>query len=378
MKRILGVLILFGTIMFLFQEQTGAEPNFQALSEMLTNSGIRPVTQPISFPSQTGNTREEICLPYTPTPFLTPRNMYILGESETLSLAEDIGKDFSVLQKLITMKVQSIGTTRTLLWWQVSPHSTIAIMSEQMDEQERLGFVDHWGYEPTKLRIAADPVVLIVHPSNPLVQRGITPSELDGIFSQTPSQETAPIQTWNDLDLNGPEPSGHIMLHGYDTSVSLYDYFKNQALQGKEFHNRVHRHPGSGQVVFAVGEEKGALGYTKLSSVTAQVEIVPLRENSQPLAHKKNHTLNPAYPFAHYVYGYLNLNPETHSDEAAVEIFKFLYSQQGQLLLKKRGYLPLPGTMISQEWQQLRKGSDRNIQDSPKICSLTFQTGGFS
>ena len=48
------------------------------------------------------------------------------------------------------------------------------IMSEPMDDHERLGFVDYWGYEPTQLKIAADPVVLIVHPSNPLIQREIS------------------------------------------------------------------------------------------------------------------------------------------------------------------------------------------------------------
>ncbi len=378
MKRFSGVIILLGTMLLLLQEQAGAGSKFQALSEMVANSRIRPFTQSHAFPTRTDNPGQENCLLYTPTPLLSPRMMYIIGESETLSLAEDIGQNFSVLQKLMTVKVRSVETTRTPPWWQISQHSSIAIMSEPMDDHERLRFVDQWGYEPTQLRIVADPVVLIVHPSNPLIQRGITLTELDTIFSQTPSQEPSPIRTWNDLGIEGAWSSLPIILHGYDASVSLYDFFKNEALHGRDFHNRVHRHSGSGQVVFAVGEEKGALGFTRFSSVTPQVGIVPFRVNSELLPIDKKSRLNPAYPLTHYLYGYLNLNPQTHPDEAAVELFKFLYSQQGQTLVKNRGYVSLPISMISQEWNKLRKGSDKEFPDFTNVCLAHFsETGVF-
>ncbi|HSF07995.1 MAG TPA: hypothetical protein VLA60_01190 [Nitrospirales bacterium] len=185
MKRISGALILMGTMMFLLQEHSGAGSKFLALSEVCANSGIRPFTQSHAFPTRTAHSGEENFL-YTPTPLLSPRRMYVLGDSETLSLAEDIEQNFSVLQKLFTMKVRSIETTQTPPWWQVSQYSSIALMSERMDDHERLRFVGHCGYGPTQLKIAADPVVPIVHPSNPLIQRGITLTELDAIFSQTP------------------------------------------------------------------------------------------------------------------------------------------------------------------------------------------------
>lgn len=246
-----------------------------------------------------------------------------------------------------------------------------------MDDHERLGFVDYWGYEPTQLKIAADPVVLIVNPSNPLIQRGISQKEIDAIFSQTSSREISPMKTWSDLDLKGDWRSRSIILHGYDASVSLHDFFKFQALQGKDFHNRVHRHPGSGQVVFAVGKEKGALGFTKLSSVTPQVGIVPLRVSSKQLPIDKNSRLNPLYPLTQYLYGYLNLNPETHPNEAAIELFEFLYSQQGQAFLKNRGYVSITLTVISQEWNQLKKESDKNFPDFTKMRSTPFWGPGF-
>ncbi len=378
MKRFSSVIILLGTMLLLLQEQAGAGSKFQALSEMVANFRMGPFTQSHSFPIRTDIPDEENCLLYTPTPLLSPRMMYVIGESETLSLAEDIVKKFSVFQKLLTVKVRSVETTHTPPWWQISQHSSIAIMSERMDDHERLRFVDQWGYEPTQLRIVADPVVLIVHPSNPLIQRGITLTELDSIFSQTPSREASPIQTWNDLGLEGDWSSRPIFLHGYDASISLYDFFKNEALHGKDFHNRVHRHSGSGQVVFAVGEEKGALGFTKFSSVTPQVGIVPFRVNSELLSIDKSSRLNPAYPLTHYLYGYLNLSPQTHPDEAAIELFKFLYSQQGQTFLKNRGYISLPITVISQEWNQLKKGSDKIFSDYTKVCPAHFsQTGLF-
>lgn len=378
MKRMSWVIFLVGTMILPLQELAGAEPKFNALSEIPAHSGIRQFIQSHSFSTRTDRPGEKNCFLYTPTPLLSPREMLILGESETLSLAEDIEQNFSDVQKLITVKTRSMETTPTPPWWQISQNSSIAIMSEQMDNHERLGFVDYWGYEPTQLKIAADPVVLIVHPSNPLIQRGISLREIDAIFSQTSSREIPPMETWSDLNLKGDWRSRPIVLHGYDASVSLHDFFKFQALQGKDFHNRVNRHPGSGQVVFAVGEEKGALGFTKLSSVTPQVGIVPLRVSSKQLPIDKNSRLNPAYPLTHYLYGYLNLNPQTHPDEAVIELFKFLYSQQGQTFLKNRGYVSLPITMISEEWNQLKRGSDKNFPDFKKLCYTPFsETGVF-
>ncbi|MCA9455321.1 MAG: hypothetical protein KC587_01575 [Nitrospira sp.] len=377
MKRMSWVIFLVGTMILPLQaQQAEAGSQLEEPPEILARSGIRPFTQSHAFPIRTDNPGVESCFLYTPTPLLSPRKLFVVGESETLSLAEDIAQIFSNVQKLITVKARSIETTRTPPWWQISQHSSIAIKSERMDDHERLRFVDQWGYEPTQLRIVADPVVLIVHPSNPLKQRGITLTELGAIFSQTPSRETPPIQTWKDLGLDGDWSSRPIILHGYDASVSLYDFFKNEALHGKDVHNRVHRHSGSGQVLFAVGEEKGALGFTKFSSVTPQVGIVPLQVNSELLSIDKNSRINPAYPLIHYLYGYLNLNPQTHFNEAAVELFKFLYSQQGQHFLKNQGYISLPITMISQEWNQLRKKSDKNFPDFTNVCPTHISAMG--
>lgn len=380
MKRMSWVIFFVGTMILLLHELAGAEPKFKPLSEILANSKNslpRPSGQSTTFPIRTGKAGVESCLLYTPAPLLSPEKLFVLGENETLSLAEDIEQKFSDVQKLLTVKARSIETTRTPPWWQISQHSSIAIMSEPMDDHERLGFVDYWGYEPTQLKIAADPVVLIVHPSNPLIQRGISLTEIVAIFSQTSSRDIPPMEIWSDLGIAGDWSSRPIILHGYDASVSLYDFFKNEALQGRDVHNRVHRHPGSGQVVFAVGKEKGALGFTKLSSVTPQVGIVPLRVSSKQLPFDKNSRLNPAYPLTHYLYGYLNLNPQTHPNEAEIELFKFLYSQQGQAFLKNRGYVSLPLTVISQEWNQLKKESDKNFPDSTKICSTLFSGRGF-
>ncbi|MGP0593765.1 PstS family phosphate ABC transporter substrate-binding protein [Nitrospira sp. T9] len=380
MKRMSWVIFFVGTMILLLQELAGAESKFKPLSQILANAKFsitRPSGLSPTFPTRTGRAGIESCLHYTPAPLLSPEKLFVLGENETLSLAEDIEHFFSNVQKLLTVKARSIETTQTPPWWQISQHSSIAIMSEPMNDHERLGFMDYWGYEPTQLKIAADPVVLIVHLSNPLIQRGISQKEIDAIFSQTPSREIPPMKTWSDLDLKGDWRSRSIILHGYDASVSLHDFFKFQALQGKDFHNRVHRHPSSGQVVFAVGKEKGALGFTKLSSVTPQVGIVPLRESSKQLPIDKNSRLNTAYAFTQYLYGYLNLNPQTHPDEAAIELFKFLYSQQGQAFLKNRGYVSLPITMISQEWNQLKKGSDKNFPDFTKMCSTPFSGRGF-
>ncbi|HBP90613.1 MAG TPA: hypothetical protein DD706_23335 [Nitrospiraceae bacterium] len=350
MKHILCVVILLGTITHLLHGHAGAGHRVATLIEISKFSGSRLFIEPRTSPTLTSRSAEEHCFPYDPKRLVSPKMLYVVGDSETIPLAQEIKEQFSAMQKLITLQVSS-ESPQTPPWWQHSQYPTVALMSEQMDDHERLRFKNQWGYEPTQLRIAADPVVPIVHPSNPLAQRGITLSQLKIIFSQTAFPQHSPIRTWKELNLEGDWKSRPIILHGYDASASLGLYFKNRVLQGADLSNRVHRHPGSGRVVFTVGEEKGPIGFTKLSTITPQAEIVPIRVHSRLLHINKNTPLSSAYPLDHYLY--LNLNPQTLPDGVAVELLRFIYSRQGQSFLKDRGYLPLSTTMLRQEWNRL-------------------------
>jgi phosphate transport system substrate-binding protein len=79
----------------------------------------------------------------------------------------------------------------------------VAVLSEQMTQAEEEAFEKQWGYKPTHLHVALDPVVVVVHPSNPVAEHGLTLAELDAIFSHTRNRNHANIQGWGGLGLHG-------------------------------------------------------------------------------------------------------------------------------------------------------------------------------
>ncbi|MCH1932972.1 substrate-binding domain-containing protein, partial [Shewanella sp. A25] len=56
-------------------------------------------------------------------------------------------------------------------------------MSRAMKPNEEEAFEKHYGYKPTRIRVAIDALALFVHKDNPI--KGRTVAQIDGIFSAT-------------------------------------------------------------------------------------------------------------------------------------------------------------------------------------------------
>jgi phosphate transport system substrate-binding protein len=216
-------------------------------------------------------------------------------------------------------------------------------MSRPMKNKEIDDFEKKFGYKPTALATSLDVLAVYVHKDNPI--QHLSFEQLDAIFSKTRKKGAAQdILTWGDLGLSGTWADKPISLYGRNSASGTYGYFKEHVLANGDFKDSVKEQPGSSAVVQAVASDKYAIGYSGIGYKTADVRAVPLsaKEGGKVVAAEPQHALDGSYPLARMLLVYINSPPNTQLDPLRAEFIKFMLSKQGQEVVIKDGYIPVP------------------------------------
>ena len=139
-----------------------------------------------------------------------------------------------------------------------------------MKSSEVDAFDAKYGYKPTLLPAAIDMLAVYVHRDNPI--QHLTLEQIDAMYS--PHRKGGfrrPIRTWGDLGLTGEWKNRAISLYGRNAASGTYAYFKENALFGGDYRDRVIELPGSSSVVQAVAGDASAIGYSGIGFATAGV-----------------------------------------------------------------------------------------------------------
>jgi phosphate transport system substrate-binding protein len=187
-------------------------------------------------------------------------------------------------------------------------------MSREMKREEVHAFEKKFGYPPLALRVAVDALAIFVHKDNPV--RGLTLAELDAAFSSTRRLGApADLRDWGQLGVTG-----------------------------------------SSSVVQAVGSDPYALGYTGIGYRTSGVRVLPVGETAADFAEPSyENCIKGRYPLARFLVIYLNKQPGRPLDPATREFIRFIHSRDGQQVVLKDGYYPLPRSVIDQTRAQLER-----------------------
>lgn len=227
-------------------------------------------------------------------------------------------------------------------------------MSRQMRGKEVEAFENRYGYKPTVIRVAIDTLAVYVNKDNPIA--GLTLKQIDAAFSATRRcGAEKPARTWGDLGLGGDWATRPIQLYGRNSVSGTYGFFKNVALCGGDFKNTVNEQPGSASVVQSVSTSLNGLGYSGIGYRTSGVRVVPLaRRDGMPFveATPENATTS-TYPLARYLYLYLNRKPGTALAPLESEFVRLVLSKQGQQVVIKDGYVPLPTRLVERELSKI-------------------------
>ena len=228
-------------------------------------------------------------------------------------------------------------------------------MSREMKPSEIDEFEKKYGYKPTAIRVAVDALAVYVHLDNPLEQ--LTIPEVDAIFSKGRlCGHGKPIETWGDAGVSGSLAGQRISLYGRNSASGTYGFFKENALCKGDFKDTVKEQPGSASVVQGVSEVRAGIGYSGIGYRTSGVKTLALAAKPGEPYHRTDPetVLSGQYPLSRFLYIYVNQAPNKPLDPLTRELLRFALSREGQQVVVKDGYLPLPSKIAREDLAKIR------------------------
>jgi phosphate transport system substrate-binding protein len=223
-------------------------------------------------------------------------------------------------------------------------------MSREMKASEVDAFEREFGHPPTQVRVAIDALAVYVHRDNPLAR--LTLPQVDAIFGKSRAcGQPRPIDTWADAGGAGPLAARPISLYGRNSASGTYGFFKEKALCGGDFRDTVKEQPGSASVVQGVSEDPAGIGYSGIGYRTSGVKPLALaaRDGAPFVGVDPADVLAGRYPLSRFLYVYVNRAPGKPLPPLVAELLRFVLSRQGQEIVVKDGYLPLPAAVAQEE-----------------------------
>ena len=221
--------------------------------------------------------------------------------------------------------------------------SNLGPMSRKMKDKELASFEKKFGYKPTAIPVAIDALAVYVHKDNPI--EGMSIAQVDAIFSNTRKcGGDNDLATWGDLGLEGNWAKRDIQLFGRNSVSGTYGYFKKKALCKGDFKSTVNEQPGSASVVQSVSTSLNGIGFSGIGYKTSGVKAVPLSKKveAEKIAATTENAISGKYPLARFLYVYINKAPGKPLSPLESEFIKMVLSTQGQKVVVKDGYIPLP------------------------------------
>jgi len=220
-------------------------------------------------------------------------------------------------------------------------------MSRAMKKEELDAFEKKFGHQPTEIKVAIDALAVFVHKDNPI--KGLSMQQMDSIFSSSFKAGGKDMTSWEQAGL-APWAGKAISLYGRNSASGTYGYFKEVALKKGDFKATVKEQPGSSAVVQGISSDQYGIGYSGIGYVTSSVRALPLAEKPKGkfVAATYENCLSGDYPLARFLYVYVNKKPGAPMDTLTAEFLKFITSKEGQEIVVKDGYFPIPAEVAKE------------------------------
>lgn len=228
-------------------------------------------------------------------------------------------------------------------------------MSRAMRSTEIDQFEQKYGYKPLQFRTSYDALAVYVSKDNPIEK--LTLAQIDAIFSKTRRRGyKSNVTTWGQLGLTGDWANRPISIYGRNSASGTYGFFKEHALNNGDYKDQVKEQPGSASVVQGVTSDRFGIGYSGLGYRTSGVKLVSVAEaEGKPYSSGSYEDVKSgAYPLNRFLFLYVNQAPGKPTDPLVREFLKLIFSKEGQEVVLKDGYLPLPADIVKQELAKLR------------------------
>ena len=237
----------------------------------------------------------------------------------------------------------------------ISGTAQLGPMSREMKGTEVDQFEKKYGYKPTALRTSVDALAFFVNKDNPI--KCLSLPQVDAVFSKSRrAGHKEDIKTWGQLGLTGEWASRPISLYGRNSASGTYGFFKEHVLKNGDYKDAVKEQPGSAAVVQGLTVDRYAAGYSGIGYATAGVRAVPLAQKDGDKCHEAtpDESYAGTYPLARFLFVYINKAPGKPLEPVTREFAKLIMSKEGQEVVVKDGYFPIPAQIAKEELNKIQ------------------------
>lgn len=275
-------------------------------------------------------------------------NLNSVGSDTLANLMTLWAESFRLFHPNVNIQIQAAGSS-TAPPALTEATSNVGPMSRKMKSKELSSFEKKYGYKPTPIPVAIDSLAVFVNKDNPI--KGMSIKQADSIFSATRKcGGTSNIETWGDIGLPGNWANRAIQMYGRNSVSGTYGYFKKKALCKGDFKNSVNEQPGSASVVQAITKSLNGIGYSGIGYKTSGVRGIALSKKGKKYVQPTSeNAINGTYPLARFLYVYVNKQPNKPLPPLERAFMKMVLSKEGQEVVIKDGYIPLPAK-VSQKY----------------------------
>lgn len=274
-------------------------------------------------------------------------NFTSVGSDTLNNLMTLWAEEFKRLYPNVNIQIQGAGSS-TAPPALTEGASNFGPMSRLMTAREVEGFEKKHGYKPTPVGVAIDALAVYVNKDNPI--KGLSIEEVDAVMSVgRKCGAAADVTKWGQLGLPGEWANRDIAMYGRNSVSGTYGFYKEVALCKGDFKRNVAEQPGSASVVQSVATQLNAIGYSGIGYKTSGVRALPLsKKKGEPFVEPDaKHAIDGTYPLARVLYVYVNKKPNQPLPPLEREFFKMVLSKQGQEVVIKDGFVPVPAALAN-------------------------------
>lgn len=289
--------------------------------------------------------------PYTRVPGISG-NLNSIGSDTLNNLMAFWAESFRKVYPQVRIQVEGKGSS-TAPPALIEGTAQFGPMSRRMKPKEIDAFQKKYGYKPTEIGVAIDALAVFVNKDNPIEK--LTLQQVDSMFSSTRKFGGDEVKSWGDIGLDGEWANKPLSLYGRNSASGTYGYFKKVALKGGDYNNKVKEQPGSASVVRSITEDMFGVGYSGIGYKTSGVKTVAIAKDAKSgyFGTDAKTVLAGKYPLSRVLYIYINKNPRKDLDPLVAEFIRFVLSKEGQIIVEKDGYLPLPKQLTTKFTKEL-------------------------
>jgi len=280
-------------------------------------------------------------------------NLSSVGSDTLANLMTLWAESFKRIYPNINIQIQAAGSS-TAPPALTEATSNFGPMSRKMKSKEIAAFEDRYGYKPMAIPVAIDALAVYVNKDNPV--KGMSIPDVDAVFSSTRKcGADKSISKWGNLGLTGNWKNRDIQIYGRNSVSGTYGYFKKKALCKGDYKNNVNEQPGSASVVQSVSSSVNGIGYSGIGYKTSGVRAVPLtkKPGGKFIDATPDNAVSGKYPLSRFLYVYVNKHPNKELSPLDKEFIKLVLSKQGQEVVIKDGYIPLPAKVVAKYLKQI-------------------------